>query len=97
MTCIFCNETEYAWNFFRKKRWPCRVGDNAVSIVCSDCVQRLLRGKKETLQKALDKAAELDRQDQVEVLQHLVAENMPLSRPQESVRERKVSLRHKGG
>jgi len=97
MTCIFCGGIEHAWNFFRKKRSPCRVGDNAVSIVCSTCVQRLLRGKKETLQKALDKATELDRPDQVKALKHLVFENISTTLSTEGVRERKVSLRHKGG
>jgi len=97
MTCIFCGSVEHAWNFYQKKRWPCRVGDSVVSIVCSDCVQRLLRGKKETLQKAVDKATELDRPDQVEALKHLVLENAPATVSTEAVRQRKVSLRHKGG
>ena len=97
MTCIFCGGIEHAWNFYQKKRWPCRVGDGVASIVCSDCVQRLLRGKRDTLQKAVDKAIELDRPDQVEVLKHLMVEDMPATVPTEGVHERRVSLRHKGG
>jgi hypothetical protein len=96
MTCIFCGSIECAWCFFRKKRWPCRIGDNVKAIVCSTCLQRLLRGKKESLKKAVEKAMELNRPDQVEVLQHLMTEDMPSTIPTEGVGAKRISLRHKG-
>ena len=97
MNCVFCAQPEYAWNFYQKKRWPVRVGEHAVSIVCSNCLQHLLAGKKDSIPKAIEKALALNQTAQVEVLKHLLSENMAELPPQESVAERRVSLRHKGG
>lgn len=93
MNCVFCGMIEYSWNFYRKQRWPCRVGDNVRSIVCSDCVQKLLRGKKETAGKAYAKAAEIN-PEQAEVLKHLTDIDLSFDT---AANKSRVALRHKGG